>query len=423
MSEMRRRLDMVIVRHLWALVPLMLLWVLVPWLRRLLPGGPTDVRLIGLMVGLAVLYLAVRTVLHLRDAPLPLADAWPYVDVTLISAALALLRDPTDALVLLYFIPLASAAASLNPRRVAGLAGFTAIAYLLVVLFTGVAWTIGLVYRLVMIGLVASLYGRMIRIVTKELQDANRRLDEASAHKSAFLANMSHELRTPLNAILGYIELIEDRIYGEVPAKIREVLERVRHNGRHLLSLINDVLDLSKIEAGQLTLSFDDYSLKDVVETVAAAMEPLLAEKHLALQVLVPPNLPNGRGDARRLTQVLMNLVGNAVKFTDAGEVRIEVQRADGRFNVAVSDTGPGIADADRQRIFAEFQQGTSPATRAKGGTGLGLAIAKRLVELHGGRIWVESTVGKGSTFRFALPMLADELASPGTTLSGIQRK
>jgi signal transduction histidine kinase len=230
-------------------------------------------------------------------------------------------------------------------------------------------------------------------------------LEEASRHKSQFLANMSHELRTPLNAILGYTELILDQIYGEVPEKIREVLERLEKSGRHLLGLINDVLDLSKIEAGQLSLSLTEYSIKDVVRTVLTGVESLAAEKGLSLKATVDPEVSLGRGDERRLTQVLLNLVGNAIKFTEVGEVQVEVRTADGAFLVSVSDTGPGIAAADQEKIFEEFQQADSSSTRKKGGTGLGLSIAKRIIEMHGGRIWVESTLGEGSTFWFTVPV------------------
>jgi signal transduction histidine kinase len=239
----------------------------------------------------------------------------------------------------------------------------------------------------------------------EELEHKGRELAAASRHKSEFLANMSHELRTPLNAVLGYAELIQDGIYGEVPAKMHEVLGRIQQNGRHLLGLINDVLDLSKIEAGQLTLSPVDYSLRELVLDVVSATEALAAEKQLALEVDVPADLPRGRGDERRLTQVLMNLVSNAIKFTEAGSVSIRAKIEDSSFVIAVTDTGMGIAPEDRERIFEEFQQVDSSSTRKKGGTGLGLAIARRIVELHGGRIWVESTPGQGSTFAFTLPL------------------
>ncbi|MBM4438946.1 MAG: GAF domain-containing protein [Candidatus Rokubacteria bacterium] len=230
----------------------------------------------------------------------------------------------------------------------------------------------------------------------------------ASRAKSQFLANMSHELRTPLNAIIGYTELIQDATYGEVPSRIAEVLARVEGSGRHLLGLINDVLDLSKIEAGQLTLALGDYAMRDVVHAVMQSVESLAADKRLALEADVPAALPTARGDERRLVQVLLNLVGNAIKFTDAGRVAVRVRSEDGDIVVSVTDTGPGIGPADQRRIFEEFQQADASSTRGKGGTGLGLAIARRIVEMHGGRLWVESTPGEGSTFAFRVPVRAD---------------
>jgi signal transduction histidine kinase len=243
----------------------------------------------------------------------------------------------------------------------------------------------------------------------REIEDKSRQLAVASEHKSQFLANMSHELRTPLNAILGYTELIIDDIYGEVPAKMRGVLERVQSNGRHLLGLINDVLDLSKIEAGQLSLTLTDYSIADVVQTVLTAVEPLASAKHIALKSELPPDLPRAHGDERRVAQVLLNLVGNAIKFTDIGEVAVRASAANGSFTIAVRDTGPGIPESDHGRIFEEFQQADTSSTRKKGGTGLGLAIVKRIVEMHGGKIGVESTLGQGSTFAFTLPVNVDK--------------
>src|SRR5262249_34410903 len=157
-------------------------------------------------------------------------------------------------------------------------------------------------------------------------------------------------------------------------------LERARNSGQHLLGLINDVLDLSKIEAGQLTLSLADYAMEEVAHAVATSVESLAAEKKLALRVIVPSDLPPGHRDSRRIAQVLRNLVGNAIKFTESGEVRIEVTHSADEFVVAVADTGPGISEADQAKIFEEFQQVDSSSTRKKGGTGLGLAIAKRIV-------------------------------------------
>ena len=238
-----------------------------------------------------------------------------------------------------------------------------------------------------------------------EIGQKSQQLEVASQHKSQFLANMSHELRTPLNAVLGYTELILDSIYGEVPEKARTTLERIQSNGRHLLGLINDVLDLSKIEAGQLTLSLADYSIKGVVHNVYGAVESLATSKNLALKVELPKDLPPAHGDERRLTQVLLNLVGNAIKFTDTGEVAIRTSVANGSYTVAVHDTGPGIAEQDQGKIFEEFQQADSSITKQKGGTGLGLAIAKRIIEMHGGRLWVESELGHGSTFAFTVPV------------------
>jgi signal transduction histidine kinase len=241
-----------------------------------------------------------------------------------------------------------------------------------------------------------------------EIQDKSRQLEEASQHKSQFLANMSHELRTPLNAILGYTELMADGAYGEPSEKMLGVLKRLESNGKHLLGLINDVLDLSKIEAGQLVLELSDYSVQDIAQAVRSTLEPLAADKKLTFKVEVAPQLPPGHGDGRRLTQVLINLVGNAIKFTDAGEVAIKAEANNGAFYVAVRDTGPGISSADQAKLFQEFQQADNAITKKKGGTGLGLAISKRIIEMHGGKIWVESQPGEGSTFAFTLPVIVE---------------
>ena len=242
----------------------------------------------------------------------------------------------------------------------------------------------------------------------REIEDKGRELSVANKHKSEFLANMSHELRTPLNAILGYTELILDNIYGDVPEKIRDVLERLEQNGRHLLGLINDVLDLSKIEAGQLTLSLNEYSMAEVVQTAFTSVEALAAEKKLDLKVEISKDLMTGRGDEQRLAQVILNLLGNAIKFTDAGEVKVAATVSDEIFVISVSDSGPGLAEADQEKIFEEFYQVDGSSTRKKGGTGLGLSISKKIIEMHGGRIWVESAPGKGSTFCFTVPVRVD---------------
>jgi signal transduction histidine kinase len=244
----------------------------------------------------------------------------------------------------------------------------------------------------------------------REIADKSEQLALASQHKSQFLANMSHELRTPLNAILGYAELLVDGIYGQLPERPRGVLDRIQNNGKHLLALINDVLDLAKIEAGQLTLTLEDYSVPEVVKSVVTATEPLATSKGLKFTAALQDGLPMAHGDARRVSQVLLNLVGNAIKFTDKGEIEIRASLEKGQFVLTVRDTGPGVADADQERIFGEFQQIDNSNTRKKGGTGLGLAISKRMVEMQGGTISVDSALGQGSTFRVVLPVHVDEM-------------
>ena len=238
----------------------------------------------------------------------------------------------------------------------------------------------------------------------REIQEKGHQLELASKYKSQFLASMSHELRTPMNSVLGYTRMLLMNVYGELPEKVKDVHQRIDKGGRHLLGLINDVLDFSKIEAGQLTLAINPFSMMDVIQGVVAGTQPLATEKNLSLKVTVPADLRAALGDERRISQVLINLVGNAIKFTDAGEIQIEAAGVNDELVVSVSDTGPGISEGDREKIFEEFRQAEGSITQRKGGTGLGLAIAKRIVELHGGKIWVESEVGKGSTFSFSLP-------------------
>jgi signal transduction histidine kinase len=244
-----------------------------------------------------------------------------------------------------------------------------------------------------------------------EIREKRRQLEITSGHKSRFLANMSRELRTPLNAILGYTELMTDGAYGEPSEEMLAVLKRLEANGRHLLGLINDVLDLSKIESGQLVLELSDYSAVDIAQIVRSTLEPLAADKKLAFTLDLSRELPAGHGDGRRLTQVLINLVGNAIKYTDIGEVAIKVEAADEAFTISVRDTGPGISAADQAKLFQEFQQADNTIARRISGTGVGLAISKRIVEMHGGRIWVESQPGRGSTFAFTLPVHVERQA------------
>jgi GAF domain-containing protein/anti-sigma regulatory factor (Ser/Thr protein kinase) len=240
---------------------------------------------------------------------------------------------------------------------------------------------------------------------TRELAKTVEDLEIASQHKSQFVANMSHELRTPLAAILGYAELMQEGFYEPLGEKSLDALTRIRSNGKHLLGLINTVLDIAKIESGQFTLNMAEYAIESIVETVRSATESLAQSKKLSLKTEVAKSLPFGLGDEQRLTQVLLNLVGNAIKFTDSGEVRVTASAANSHFTVSVADTGPGIPPDQLTRVFEQFHQVDSSNTKAKGGTGLGLAISKQIVEMHGGRIWVESTLGKGSTFHMELPV------------------
>ncbi|MFW2367098.1 MAG: ATP-binding protein [Desulforhopalus sp.] len=247
-------------------------------------------------------------------------------------------------------------------------------------------------------------------LLFQEIKEKSQQLQLADKHKSEFLANMSHELRTPLNAILGYTELILDEIYGEIPEKIEEVLHWLDKSGRHLLSLINDILDLSKIEAGQLSLSLREYSMVELIQAAATSVDPLAAEKNLELLINIPSSPPIGVGDEQRITQVLINLLGNAIKFTEEGSIKTNLMVSNQEFLVSISDTGIGLSDKDQKIIFKDFHQVDGSSTRTKGGTGLGLAIAKRIVEMHGGKIWVESVFGQGSTFSFSLPIRAEQL-------------
>jgi len=237
-----------------------------------------------------------------------------------------------------------------------------------------------------------------------ELRRVYGELETASRHKSEFLANMSHELRTPLNAIIGFSQVLRQRLFGEINEKQDEYLDDILSSGNHLLSLINDVLDLSKVEAGQVELEIAAFSLRETLERGVVMVRERAVKKDVQLSLEVAPDLDILRGDARRLRQVVFNLLSNAVKFTPpGGTVTVATARVDGEVQVSVSDTGPGIALADHERIFDEFQQ-TDVGVQQGEGTGLGLALSKRLVELHGGRIWVESQPGSGSRFVFALP-------------------
>jgi signal transduction histidine kinase len=238
-----------------------------------------------------------------------------------------------------------------------------------------------------------------------EIAEKSRQLEVASQHKSEFLANMSHELRTPLNAILGFNEMILGQVYGDVPPDLKEPLADIQNSGKHLLRLINNVLDLAKIEAGRMELALADYSVQDTVESVRASLRPLAADKGLEFGATVPEDIPLAYGDAGRITQCLMNLAGNALKFTRQGRVEISVELRGDVLVYRVADTGIGIAADKIETVFAEFRQGDATITSEFGGTGLGLSITKQFVEMHRGRIWVESELGSGSTFFIAIPL------------------
>jgi signal transduction histidine kinase/uncharacterized protein YdcH (DUF465 family) len=246
----------------------------------------------------------------------------------------------------------------------------------------------------------------------RQLRLLNAELERASRAKSDFLASMSHELRTPMNAILGFTEMIRDEVYGEIPPEIREPVADIHTCGKQLLGLINNVLDLSKIEAGHMELALGEYVVQDVVATVALSLRSLAATKGLEIVTAVSDDVPMCVGDSKRITQCLMNLAGNALKFTHEGRVAVQVTAQEDRLLFAVSDTGIGIPADKVGGIFDEFRQADVTVSRDFGGTGLGLSITRKLVELHGGRIWVESEVGRGSTFCFTIPIRVEEAAA-----------
>ena len=240
----------------------------------------------------------------------------------------------------------------------------------------------------------------------RELDAKSRELEAASRHKSEFLANMSHELRTPLNAIIGFSEVLAERMFGEVNEKQAEYLQDIVDSGRHLLSLINDILDLSKVEAGRLELELARFHLPTALDQALTLVRERATRHGIALEVSLDEGLGEIVGDERKIRQVLLNLLSNAVKFTpEGGRVRVTATAADALVTIAVSDTGIGIAPEDQAAVFEEFRQVGRDGARKAEGTGLGLTLAKRFVELHGGRIGVRSHVGEGSTFTFTLPV------------------
>jgi signal transduction histidine kinase len=241
----------------------------------------------------------------------------------------------------------------------------------------------------------------------REIEEKGRQLEAASRHKSDFLASMSHELRTPLNAILGFNEMLLGQVYGEVPVDMQAPLAQIQTSGKHLLRLINNVLDLAKIEAGRMELALSDYSVHDTVESVCSTLRPLATDKGLEFVATVPADIPLAYGDCGRITQCLMNLAGNSLKFTKAGKVEITVECRGDLLVYRVADTGIGIPPDRIGSLFTEFKQTDATIASEYGGTGLGLSISKKFVEMHGGRIWVESEFGNGSTFIFEIPLRA----------------
>jgi two-component system, NtrC family, sensor kinase len=238
----------------------------------------------------------------------------------------------------------------------------------------------------------------------RKIEQKSRQLEAASRHKSQFLANMSHELRTPLNAVIGFSEVLLQRMFGELNAKQDEYLKDIYASGQHLLSLINDILDLSKIEAGRMELAPARFHLPTALDNAVTLVKERAGRHGMALEVAIDPGLEGVVGDERKVKQVLLNLLSNAIKFTpEGGRITVKANRKGGAVEIAVSDTGVGIASEDQAAIFEEFLQVGNDA-RKREGTGLGLTLAKKFVELHGGRIWVESEPGQGSTFTFTLP-------------------
>jgi signal transduction histidine kinase len=238
-----------------------------------------------------------------------------------------------------------------------------------------------------------------------EIGDKSRQLEAASQHKSEFLANMSHELRTPLNAIIGFSEVLAQGMFGEVNEKQTEYLQDILESGRHLLSLINDILDLSKIEAGRMELELAEFDLSHAIHNALTLVRERAIRHGIALHHVIDAQITNIRADERKVKQVLLNLLSNAIKFTpEGGRIELRAATVDGTVTVSVTDTGVGIAPEDHEAVFEEFRQ-VGPTDKKAEGTGLGLALSRKFIELHGGRVWVTSQVGVGSTFTFTLPV------------------
>jgi len=250
---------------------------------------------------------------------------------------------------------------------------------------------------------------RELQASNQAIADKSRQLEIASRHKSEFLANMSHELRTPLNAVIGFSEVLGDRMFGELNEKQDEYLKDINASGQHLLSLINDILDLSKIEAGRMELELTDFNLPATLDNALTLVRERAGRRGIAVGLTVDERLEEIRADERKVRQVVLNLLSNAIKLTpEGGRIEVRAVPMDGSVEVSVSDTGVGIAAEDQEEIFEEFRQVGTAAKKVEG-TGLGLALSRKFIELHGGRIWVESQIGAGSTFTFTVPIRRGE--------------
>ncbi|GMU66082.1 MAG: hypothetical protein AMXMBFR36_23560 [Acidobacteriota bacterium] len=395
-------------------------------------------------------FLALHRIATRRGWRLPLHLGWMVFDVLLVSWTIWLMRD-SYPLWMIWYLTTATAAAFVAGRATSlAMVGLSCVAYLVTLVLLGEirGFDAGLA---IACGRLALLFGGtffMIRGIaelrekrrriseldgekdarleelrrlaeeldrrTRELGEANRRIQEANRAKSQFLANMSHELRTPLNSIIGFSEILGDKLAGKVEPRFEKFLGNIHSSGRHLLGLINNILDLSKIEAGKMELVFEPVSVSDLVQGVASVMHGLTAQKGIRLEVTTDRDLPPMIADPPRVKQILYNLISNAVKFSEPGSpVRLKARAveadlspiADRSILFEVSDEGIGIRSEDQQLVFEEFRQLDGGTARNMGGTGLGLALVKRFAEMHGGRVAVDSEPGSGSTFRVWLPL------------------
>ena len=254
-----------------------------------------------------------------------------------------------------------------------------------------------------------------LRAQQKELEDKNREVEMANRTKSEFLANMSHELRTPLNSIIGFSEVLEDKTFGELNTKQQKYVGNISASGRHLLQLINDILDLSKVEAGKMDMNYEEFSIPDEMRDISAIIKTQIDKKNITFETMIDEHLSSIEADQKKFKQIMYNLLSNAVKFTpEGGRITVKSELADEFVRISVSDTGIGIKPEDQERVFAEFRQIDSKTSRAYEGTGLGLPLTRKFVEMHGGKLWVESEFGKGSTFTFTIPLKPARIGTGG---------